>query len=401
MVGRWSSKGTIGEQTLVDEGLLQGVDRPLSKAKTLPGPLFYDPRVYDLEIRRLFHRSWQCIAREDDLREPGDYLTVEVGGSGVLLVRGKDGRLGAFHNVCRHRGTRLVETVSGRGMAVLRCPYHAWSYDLNGSLLAAPHMDGIEDFHKQDSGLLPVALESWRGFVFVNLDRKARPLRAFLGEFTRRAAPYPLERLRRARRVVYDINANWKLVVQNADECYHCAGVHPQLHRITPYTSGDEDMTSGPIFGGWMDLNEGFTTLTPSGATSRATFQRLSPEDLRRVYYYFLYPANFISLLPDYITWDWFIPQAPDRTRVIFDIFVDAEAADPADDAMDFWEMTNCQDWHICELAHQGSRTVGYVQGRYSQEEELVHAIDRHYLREMGFTDGGRRGRGRGRRTGP
>lgn len=259
-------------------------------------------------------------------------------------------------------------------------------------------MEEIQGFDRKDYGLHGVRLETWRGFIFVNLAPRANPLGEFLRDFVHRAAPYPLERLRRAHRVIYDIAANWKLVVQNADECYHCAGVHPQLHRITPYLSGGEDMTEGPIFGGWMDLNEGYGTLTGDGQSARPPFPGLSAEDQRRVYYYFLYPGNFFSLLPDYITWDRFIPQGPEQTRLIFDVYVDQDVEDPAEDALDFWETTNRQDWHVCELAHLGSKTAGYTQGRYSQEEELVHAIDQHYLHRMGLLRKGSDRRKAGRR---
>jgi Rieske 2Fe-2S family protein len=384
------------------------VDRPLARAATLPGPVFSDPSVYAEERRRLFLPAWHCVAREDDFPGPGDFRAFDVLDSGVVVLRGSDGRLRAFHNVCRHRGTRLVESESGQGLRRIQCPYHAWTYDLSGRLLGAPDMAEAEGFDRADFGLHPVALETWRGFVFVNLSPKPEPLARYLGDLGPRAAPYPLERLRRAFRVTYDIAANWKLVVQNANECYHCPGVHPQLVRLTPHRSGEEDMVRGPIFGGWMDFVDGVRTLTANGNTTRAPFRGLTPEDLRRVYYYVLFPANFLAFLPDYVTLDWFVPQGPERTRLVFDLFVDRDEPDAARDAMDFWETTNRQDWHICELAHLGSKTVAYEQGRYSGLEGVVHRVDRYYLERMGRlgTGGTRRtrrsprARARGRRRG-
>jgi len=319
---------------------------------------------------------------------PGDFRTYEIGGSGVIVLRNTEGDLRAFHNVCRHRGARLIEESAGSGLKLLQCPYHAWTYDLSGRLRGAPHMEEVE-FDPPEAGLFPIKLEEWRGFLFLNLDPKAPALHKYLGRFVQRAAPYPLERLRRAHRVTYEIAANWKLVVQNANECYHCPGVHPQLVRLTPYRSGHEDLTGGPVFGGWMELARGVTSLTESGTTPRKIFPSLSPADRRRVYYYVLYPANFLSLFPDYVTLDWFIPQGPERTRLVFDLYVDREESDSADDAMRFWDVTNRQDWHICEMAHLGAKTVAYRQGRYSAEEELVHAIDRYYVKRMGFLRGG------------
>ncbi len=370
------------------------MDRPLHRAATLPASVFSDPHIFDREMRHLFQKAWVCIGRMDEVAQPGDYRTLEVAGSGVILLRDLEGRLRAYHNVCRHRGTRLLEAECGNGLSVLQCPYHAWTYDLQGHLVGAPHMEEAQDVDKRDLGLFPVRLEEWRGFVFLNLSAKGPPLGDALEGFTARAAPYPLERLRRAHRVVYEIRANWKLVVQNANECYHCPGVHPQLVRWTPYRSGEEDLRKGPIFGGWMDIVDGARTLTPNGATFRRIFPGLSKEDRARVYYYVLYPGNFLSFLPDYVTLDWFIPVSPDRTRVMFDLYVDRDEADPAEDAMGFWDLTNRQDWHICELAHLGAKTVAYTQGRYSSEEEVVHLIDRFYLKQMGLL--GRRGRWRG-----
>ncbi len=352
--------------------------------------MFSDPDLFALESRRLFRRSWACVGRADEAPEPGDFRTYEVAGSGVIVVRGEDGALRAYHNVCRHRGTRILEAESGSGLTVLQCPYHAWTYGLDGRLAGAPHMDGAEDFDRREFGLHPVRAEVWRGFLFLNLDARSAPLSEYLGGFATRAAPYPLENLRLAHRVVYEIAANWKLVIQNANECYHCPGVHPQLVRLTPYRSGEEDLREGPVFGGWMDFVEGACTLSPSGTTPRRTFPDLTPEDLRRVYYYILYPNNFLSLLPDYVTLDWFVPVSPDRTRLIFDLYVDRDEPDPAKDAMDFWDTTNRQDWRICEMAHLGSKTAAYTQGRYSSEEEVVHLIDRHYLKEMGLLPKGR-----------
>ncbi|MFZ1024130.1 MAG: aromatic ring-hydroxylating dioxygenase subunit alpha [Thermoplasmata archaeon] len=388
------AKGLIGSSapSLLRVGApeFHAVDRPLERAATLPGRMFSDPEVYAAEVDRLFRHVWQCVGRADEIQRPGDFRTYEIAGSGVIVLRNVDGDLKAYHNVCRHRGTCLLEEPAGSGLKRIQCPYHAWTYDLNGRLLGAPHMSEVEEFERREYGLIPVALDVWRGFLFLNLSPHPEPLKRSLGDLPRRAQPYPLERLRLAHRVTYDVHANWKLIVQNANECYHCPGVHPQLVCLTPYRSGEEDLRQGPIFGGWMDFVKGVTSLTASGRTTRPTFANLSPEDLARVYYYVLWPANFLSFLPDYVTLDWFIPKGPELTQLVFDLYVDRDEQDPARDAMEFWDTTNRQDWHICELAHRGSKTLGYTQGRYSGEEEVVHLVDRYYLRRMGLLKRGR-----------
>ncbi len=383
--GRQGPSKAARTSTEYSPAALHAVDRPLHRAATLPGPLFTDERVFTREVRTLFQRSWVCVGRADEIPNPGDFRTYEVAGSGVAVLRDADGALRAYHNVCRHRGTRILEAEAGAGLTLLQCPYHAWTYDLTGRLVGAPHMEDAEAFDRRNFGLYPIALDTWRGFLFLNLNPKPEPLTNYLGEFVARAAPYPLERLHRVHRVMYEIAANWKLVVQNANECYHCPGVHPQLARLTPYRSGEEDLRKGPVFGGWMDFVDGACTLSPDGRTSRTTFPGLSSEGLGRVYYYILYPSNFLSLLPDYVTLDWFIPVSAERTRLMFDLYVDRDEPDAAADAMGFWDMTNRQDWHICEMAHLGSKTLAYTQGRYSGEEEVVHLIDRYYLRRMGL----------------
>lgn len=322
----------LTDEPRIDAWALRAVDRPFTQASTLPGRLFSDPGIYEREHRRLFRRAWHCIGRAEEVPEGSDRV-VEVARSAVTLVRHPD-------------GTFRAHSATGRSVRV----------------------------------------EEWRGFLFVNLNPRARRLAEYLGSFVARAAPYPLEQLRLAHRVVYDIAANWKLVEQNANECYHCPGVHPQLVRLTPYRSGEEDLKDGPVFGGWMEFVPGVETLTPKGKTGRVIFPSLSEEDRRRVYYYVLYPGNFLSLLPDYVTLDWFIPQGPERTRLVFNLYVDRDEPDSADDAMAFWDTTNRQDWRICELAHLGSKARAYRQGRYSGEEELVHALDRYYVRRMGFS---------------
>ena len=365
---------------------LRAVEKPWLQASTLPGRLFSDAAVYDQEVDRLFRRSWVCLGREDEFEGPGSFRTYEIGGSGIVVLRTSAGELRGYHNVCRHRGTRLLEEPAGSGLKRILCPYHAWSYDLDGRVVGTPHMGEAEQFDRAEFHLYSIAVDAWRGFVFANLDPKPTPLLESLGGLPDQLRHFPLERLRRTHRVEYDIHANWKLIIQNANECYHCPGVHPQLVKITPYRSGEENLRDGPVFGGWMEIVDGATTLTPDGTTKRRVFPELTETERRRVFYYVLYPLSFLSLMPDYVTVDRFEPRGPNETHLTFDVYVDRDETGRADDAMGFWETTNRQDWHICELAHLGSKTAAYRSGRYSSEEEVVHLVDQYYVRRMGWT---------------
>lgn len=325
------------EALLVDRQAVASVIRPRDAASTLPRALFLDPRVYEQEIERLFRTAWLCVGRGDELPDAEPARVIELGGSRWTLRR-VDGAI------------RAVADPSGGPSESL-------------------------------------AVRQWRGFLFVSQNPDPMPLESYLGPFARRASAYPFERLRLAHRVWYEIRANWKLILENATECYHCPGVHPQLVRITPYLSGEDESLEGPAIGGWMELAPGRSSLTAEGRASRSAFPDLDTEERRRIYYYSLFPANFFSLTPDYVTLDWFIPLAPARTLLMFDLYVDREEADPADDAMAFWDATNRQDWRVCELAALGSRSSAFTQGRYSELESMVHAVDRYYVRSMGLAD--------------
>jgi Rieske 2Fe-2S family protein len=318
----------------VDPARLNAVLRARASAATLPRVLFRDPRVFDLEMERLFPPAWHCVGRVDEFRVPG--------------------------------GTGTIEHV-GESWTV--------SNDDGGWLASATESGGA---------LRRLTVQPWRGFLFVALEPRAS-LPEALGPFAARAAPYPLERLRPVRRLWYDIRANWKLILENAAECYHCPGVHPQLVRVTPYLSGEDESLEGPAIGGWMELADGRTSLTPTGRSARRPFSGLGEEERRRVYYWSLFPLNFFSLTPDYVTLDRFVPLGPERTRLMFDVYVDADEADPAEDAIAFWDVTNRQDWHVCELAALGARTTAFTQGRYTELESMVHAVDRYYVRTMGL----------------
>ncbi|HZX55724.1 MAG TPA: aromatic ring-hydroxylating dioxygenase subunit alpha, partial [Ilumatobacteraceae bacterium] len=283
---------------------LAATRRPVNEARLLPPRVFHDPEVFEFE-RDWFARTWLCVGREADFGAPGTYALVDVTGEGLIVVRGTEESLRAFHNVCRHRGSTLVDAPpDGDTGHVVRfqCPYHAWIYDTDGSLRRAPHTQELIGFDAADNELLPVRLQTWAGFVFVNLDPDAGPLAEYLADLPAAVSDYPLARLRRARRIEYDVAANWKVIGENYSECYHCPGVHPQLNRLSPYDRGRNLESDGPWAGGWMELVDAAATMSTDGsAHGRPPLVGIGEENLRRVYYFVLWPNLLLSLHPDYV----------------------------------------------------------------------------------------------------
>ena len=360
--------------------------RPFVEARPLPGPPYRDPRIFSAEIETLFLKMWLCVGHQSGLSSPGDYLMREVGDESVIVMRGDDGTIRAFHNVCRHRGTRLLDDAVGTVPACISCPYHSWTYGLDGKLLTAPLMDEVEGFDKTDYALCPVRCETWNGFVFISFDPDAVALvECFAGlpDFSR----FGMERLELGARHEYEIAANWKLVCENYGECYHCPTNHPQLNPVSHFRSGGDSFEGDYFCGGPMRLNDGCVTMTVTGQTTRDPIEGLGPDDLRLVHYFNIYPAFLLSLHPDYVLTHTIWPGAADRSVIRCEWLFAPEAIDRSDfdpsDAVDFWHVTNEQDWAICERAQKGVQSRSYRPGRYQSLEETIYFFDNWYLRAM------------------
>jgi Rieske 2Fe-2S family protein len=357
-----------------------GVRRPTLEAHVLPPRAFHDQEIFDYEQRAWFAGGWVSVGREEDALVPGQYFLAPVAGENLIIVRGGDGQLRGFYNVCRHRGAMVVEEESGVEPR-FQCPYHAWIYDLEGKLKQPRHTELLEDFDPAEWGLIPVRVDAWQGIVYVDLSGQAEPLSDFLGDIVSTFARFDLGALRRARRIDYDVRANWKAIVENYEECYHCPGVHPQLNRITPYTSGSYLSSNGAALNSFMEVLPQFETLSMTGAADgRAPIPGMTDEDDRRIYYSGVWPNLLFSLHPDYLMLHFVTPLEPGRTLVRCEWYFDpAEMAKPGfnpDDAIEFWDLTNRQDWHVCELQQQGTKSRAYTPGRYSSLESTVHAFD-------------------------
>ena len=374
----------------------------MSLQSTLPRDCYLSPDAFAREKERIFCEQWFCVGREEEVPNPGDYLLLDVAGESILLVRSREGALHAHYNVCRHRGSQLVLGVeakpfrqgpdgakaclgaTGTFTSGIKCPYHAWTYNLDGTLRTAPFLEDGDGFRREELPLYRVGISSWGGFVFLKLSpENGGTLAEQLGSAPERVRRYPLAELRTARRIHYEVAANWKVILENYNECYHCGAVHPELCRVVPAFRQK----------GGMDLDwergvphrEGAWTFTMSGTTTRRPFAGLDQDELIRHKGELMYPNFMLSLSADHAAAFTLWPHSPGHTTVICDfLFHPDEMARPdfdPMDAVDFWDITNRQDWVICESVQRGMGSRVFKRGFYAPMESLSLDI-RRYLEE-------------------
>jgi Rieske 2Fe-2S family protein len=363
------------------------VDSYVQGARTLPQRYYVSPETLNAEWTKIFGEHWLCVGRAAQLAQPGAFLVANVGAESVIIVRDRQGVLHAHFNVCRHRGTRLCNDASGQLSETIQCPYHAWTYALDGSLLRAPTMQDVEGFDRAQHSLVASGVAEWEGFVLVNLAREPEPFETAFAPVIRRFARYNLEALTTIRRIEYDVKANWKLVLQNYNECLHCPTIHPMLAKVLPYTSGANDLIEGSFLGGYMEIAQPNESATVSGRVCGPLVGDLSGDDLHRAYYYSLFPNMMLSMHPDYVVSYMVWPTGPTETHIVSDwLFHPNAVAHPDFDprgAIEFWDVTNRQDWAICEQSQLGVMSRAYTPGPYSPRESIPAAWDRTYLRAM------------------
>jgi glycine betaine catabolism A len=352
--------------------------KPLHQASLLPPRAYLDDDVAQWEAEHLFLGGWVCAGPEASVSARGAYVTIETGGESVMIVGDDEGRPRGFFNVCRHRGARLLDQPEGT-VRRLQCQYHAWSYGFDGALRNAPQTDGIEHFDKGCYGLRQVRTEIAGGLVFVDVSGDAPPLAEHVGTLAEHLDRYRLPDLERAAKIDYDVQANWKAIVENYSECLHCPGVHPELNRLSHYLSGEDYEGPGAWCGGSMVLTSGAPTMATNG--DHAARPPIAGVELDKVLYFALFPNALVSLHPDYVMVHTLWPRGPHRTEVACEWLFEPETMaredfDPGD-AVGFWDTVNRQDWHVCELTQRGIRSRGYTPGRYTAVEGTVHDFDR------------------------
>lgn len=367
---------------------LKTVDSYRQGARTMPGRYYTATDVLDEEQAKIFARHWISIGRSADFPGPGDYRLVDIAGESLIVLRDQADTLRAFYNICRHRGTRLCTESQGRLSETLQCPYHAWTYALDGRLTGAPHMHDVQGFEKRDYPLHAAALGEWEGFVFVSLAAEPPPLAECFAPLRERFRRFHLPRLRTVRHVEYAVRANWKLIMQNYSECLHCPTIHPELSTKLPYTSGANDLVAGRLLGGYMEIKPPHESATISGRSCALPLGELAPEDRGRAFYYTLFPTMMLSLHPDYAVYYTVRPVSPAQSRVVCEWLVHPDSPGAPGyniaDAEEFWDRTNRQDWEICERSQLGVTSRRYTPGPYSPRESIPAAWDREYLRQLG-----------------
>jgi len=333
----------------------------LAEASTIPAPWYVDARIAELESKAVFSKTWQMVGRADHLEKPGQFVTANVADEPIVIVRGNDGVLRGFFNVCRHHAAAVVTEPCGQA-SFLHCPYHGWNYGLDGALKGMPEFEGVKNFDRQKNGLMPVKADIWEGFAFVNLDPQAMSLKDFLGGLVKRVAPLGLRKLHYFDRRVYDIHCNWKVFVDNyLDGGYHVPHLHKGLNSVLDYkqyTIENEDrycLQSSPMVSGTEDAA---TATTRKGD---------------RAWYFWQYPNLMINHYQGYMDTNLVLPVDVDHCRVIFDFYfaeVDQAHSEYNQQSVAVGARVQEEDLGICEAVQQGLKSRAYRAGRLSVRRE-------------------------------
>jgi glycine betaine catabolism A len=342
-----------------------------SLIQTLPGRLYTDPEVFAQEQARIFESMWFAVARGADLAAPGSYLTKQVGTENVIVIRGRDGGLRAFLNVCRHRGARLCDSGAGQLRRNLQCSYHAWTYGLDGALIAAPNLTKMQDIDRSEYGLIAVQLREWLGYAWVCLaDDPPSFEHDVIGAATERLGGadviggWQMDQLAVGRRITYDVRANWKLIIENFMECYHCATIHPELTEMLPeFVEGN----AAQMFVGHGALfapdARGFTVDRGEGLEA---IPGVDADHDRRYYAITVKPQVFINLVPDHVIFHRMYPLAADRTVVECDWLYLPEVVESQADlsrSVELFDRVNLQDFAACEACQPSMSSRAYAAG--------------------------------------
>jgi glycine betaine catabolism A len=359
---------------------------------TLGSADYVGQAVYDEEREKIWWGDWVTIGRSEEVANPGDFVVKDLAGESIFLVRDTDGKLNGFYNVCSHRGTKFLDDdASGNVRKAFRCPYHAWTYDLNGRLIGTPNVAEDEYFDRSLHPLHTFAVGEYAGFVFVNLAENPRPLMDALtdgAESITAFERFKMDELRVGVRIVYEVEANWKIIVENYNECLHCPQVHPELVQVVPlFRFGEVWDEETRDDGNWM--MEGATSFTANGKSDLPKLPDLLPEDYQMYYGSYEFPNLMLNLHPDCVMYYIGIPKGPTHTTVISEylfrpeVIADEDAFKPQP-VVDFWDLISKQDWDVCARAQTGVGSRAFTAGVYPRQDRFLYNFNEEWREKMG-----------------
>jgi Rieske 2Fe-2S family protein len=344
---------------------------PDSLVKTLPGSAYSDPEVFAREQELIFEHLWFCAVRSSDIGKPGAFKTVQVGRESILITRSRSGEARAFFNICRHRGAQLCTEESGEVRRSFQCPYHAWTYDLDGKLIAAPNLTKMPDIDRVEYGLRTVHVREWLGYVWVCVAKDAPSFdESVMGDVRTRLGDvesidnYDVQGLELGRRITYDVKANWKLIIENFMECYHCATIHPELTEVLPEFA--DGFAAQFFVGHGAHFGEDVKGFTVDGSEGFDRIPGVSEDQDRRYYAVTIRPQVFLNLVPDHVIVHRMYPLAPDHTIVECDWLYLPEVVESGQDlshSVELFHRVNQQDFDACERCQAATNSRVYANG--------------------------------------
>ncbi|CAN5778211.1 aromatic ring-hydroxylating dioxygenase subunit alpha [soil metagenome] len=359
---------------------LAPVTAPEGEGGHLPVRAYLDEDVALWEAEHIWANGWVCVASVANLSRRGDHLARPVGNRQLVINRAADGTIQAFHNVCQHRGCRLVED-GNHHSARMVCPYHAWIYDHDGKLKRAPYTDILESEDADRFDLVPVRTEVAGGLVFVDCSGSAPPLADEAAPILDVLERYGVAELKIGARWEDEVAANWKVVAENALECNHCNVVHPELNDLAGYLTADESVGPGPIFESRQVLSDDVQTISMDGTTNgRPLLPGLRPEEIRMARFIHHFPGLSVSCKPDGVTLFWYYPEGASKTVLVQEMLFAPEVIDQGmdvSDAVEFTQRVARQDWVVLAQVQRGLASQGYTGGVYSSIEGRAHAFDK------------------------
>jgi Rieske 2Fe-2S family protein len=359
---------------------------------TLGSQDYASQEVWNQEREKIWWGDWICVGRTEEVASPGDYVVRDIVGESVFIVRNGDGELRAFYNVCSHRGTKFLDDVEGTASVrkAFKCPYHAWTFDLNGQLIGSPNVKENELFDRSEHPLYGIAVDSYAGFLFLNMSKEPRPLMEALTDGAETMTVFErfkMQDMRIGARIVYEVAANWKIVVENYNECLHCPQIHPELVQVVPlFRFGEVWDEETHDDGNWMV--DGATSFTKTGESTLPKFPGLNEEDYKMYYGSYEFPNLMLNLHPDCVMYYVGYPKGPNHTTVVSEfLFLPETIASPdfnPESVVEFWDLISTQDWEVCQRAQTGVSSRAFTRGVYPRQDRFLYWFNEEWRVKMG-----------------